>query len=95
MKISLEQDAYRQVIKILYKDYDVTSSNFKTKIFDLNKVDYYDDLMFGEKFLGRLFNEYLDFDVLDYKTIHIHTNYPMFIINIRKLKIKKLLKTIK
>jgi hypothetical protein len=82
---------YRDEIKLLYKDYNVKSDNYKSCLFDINKVEYYDDLMYGEKFLARIFNCYLDFNVLDFMIIHIDTNYPMFKINTRKIKIKKLL----
>ncbi len=95
MKNKNDIDVFKHPIKILYHDYDIKATNYKTQFFDISKIEYYDDLMFGEKYLARMFNEYLDFDVLDFMIIHIHTNYQLFIINIRKLKIKKLLKTIK
>lgn len=95
MKNQNEINIYKYPIKILYQDYKIKNSNFKDIEFDVSKVEYYDDLMFGEIFLARMFNEYLDFDVLEFKMIHSPTNYPMFIINIRKIKIKKLLMSIK
>jgi hypothetical protein len=77
-------------ISIKYSDTNLNKNNYHEFKFDISLVKYIDDYCFGEKILAEIFNEYLNFD-----TLNIRGNkdgYQYFTINLRKIKIKLLLK---